>query len=51
MLVYSILISAIGAGRMAVYHAECGGGLHIHTLPPISRVSIFPLPAMWHVAA
>ena len=51
MLVYSILISAIGAGRMAVYHAACGGGLHIYTLPPISRVSLFPLPAMWHVVA
>ena len=51
MLVYSILISAVGAGRMVVYHAAFGGGLHIHTLPPISRVSLFPLPAMWHVAA
>lgn len=51
MLVYSILISAISVGRMAVYHAACDGGLHIHTLPPISREGLFPLPAMWHVAA
>ena len=51
MLVYSILISAIGAGRMVVYHAACGGGLHIYTLPHTARGSLFPLPAMWHVAA
>ena len=51
MLVYSILVSAIRAGRMVVYHAAFGVGLHIHTLPPISRVSLFPLPLMWHVAA
>ena len=51
MLVYSILISAIGAGRLPVYHAAFGGGLHIHTLPPISRGRLFPLPAMWHMAA
>ena len=51
MLVYSILISAIGAGRMVVYHAGGGGGVHFPTLPPISRGSLFPLPAMWHVAA